>query len=240
MVSRSRLLLVTAALFGGSSLAAPADDKPTTTQTACTAISTTGGSFFDLRPDIAVAPKTDAKKHTRGPPSEDYFVKGYDYPYNFTLNICEPVLKTPDRVVGLDPDLHQNVSAYYTTAAGDTYSIGYVAPSDLNTAEAQWILTAAPLPQSTIRRPDPEREPTRPPIRRRFPLRLVLVPVLGLPEEIHPSIGTRGRILQVLQRRRRRRLGTTQPRLLLPGRHCQYQKLPRARYRQDPEGRLSS
>lgn len=120
MVSRPRLLLLTAALFGGASLAA--DEKTTTTQTACTAISTKGGSFFDLRPDIAIAPKKDAK-HKRGP-SEDYFVKGYDYPYNFTLNICEPVLKTPNSVTGLDKGLYQNVSAYYTTAAGDTYSIG--------------------------------------------------------------------------------------------------------------------
>lgn len=119
MVSRSRLLFLTAALLG-SSLAA--DEKPTTTQTACTAISTKGGSFFDLRPDIAIAPKKETK-HKRGP-SEDYFVKGYDYPYNFTLNVCEAVLKTPENVIGIDKSSYQNVSAYYTTAAGDTYSIG--------------------------------------------------------------------------------------------------------------------
>lgn len=119
MVSRARLLLATAAFFGSSLAAA---DEKTTTTTACTAVSTKGGSFFDLRPDIAVAPKKDSKQK-RGP-SEDYSVKGYDYPYNFTLNICEPVLKAPNSVIGIDKDLYQNVSAYYTTAAGDTYSIG--------------------------------------------------------------------------------------------------------------------
>lgn len=120
MVSRSRLLLLTAALLGPS-LSLAADDKTTTT-TACTAISTKGGSFFDLRPDIALAPKKDVKYH-KGP-TEDYLVKGYDYDYNFTLNICDPVLKTPDDVVGLETSLYKNVSAYYTTANGKVFSIG--------------------------------------------------------------------------------------------------------------------
>lgn len=119
MVSQSRLLLLAAA-FLGSSLAA-ADDK-TPTATACTAISTKGGSFFDLRPDIAVAPKKDSKSK-RGP-SADYEVKGYDYGYNFTLNICEAVISTPEDVVGIESSLYRNISAYYKTAKGDVYSLG--------------------------------------------------------------------------------------------------------------------
>lgn len=118
MVSQSRLLLLAAALLG-SSLAA---DEKTSTTTACTAISTKGGSFFDLRPDIAVAPKKDSK-HKRGP-SADYEVKGYDYGYNFTLNICEALINTPEDVVGIESSLYKNVSAYYKTEKGDVYSLG--------------------------------------------------------------------------------------------------------------------
>lgn len=117
---QSRLLLLAAALLG-SSLAA--DDK-TPTATACTAISTKGGSFFDLRPDIAVAPKKDSKSSKRGPPSADYEVKGYDYGYNFTLNICEAVINTPEDVVGIDSSLYKNISAYYKTEKGDVFSLG--------------------------------------------------------------------------------------------------------------------
>ncbi|KAJ4406645.1 Cation-independent mannose-6-phosphate receptor CI-MPR [Gnomoniopsis sp. IMI 355080] len=119
MVLQSRLLLLAAALLG-SSLAA--DDK-TPTATACTAISTKGGSFFDLRPDIAVAPKKDGKSSKRAP-SADYEVKGYDYGYNFTLNICEAVINTPEDVVGIDTSLYKNVSAYYKTEKGDVFSLG--------------------------------------------------------------------------------------------------------------------
>lgn len=118
MVLQSRLLLLAAALLG-SSLAA--DDK-TPTATACTAISTKGGSFFDLRPDIAVAPKKDGKSK-RGP-SADYEVKGYDYGYNFTLNICEAVINTPQEVVGIESSLYKNISAYYKTEKGDVFSLG--------------------------------------------------------------------------------------------------------------------
>lgn len=119
MVSQSRLLLLAAALLGSSFAA---DDK-TPTATACTAISTKGGSFFDLRPDIAVAPKKDSKPNKHGP-SADYEVKGYDYGYNFTLNICDAVINTPDDVVGVETSLYKNISAYYKTEIGDVFSLG--------------------------------------------------------------------------------------------------------------------
>lgn len=124
MVSRSCLLLLAAATLG---LAASDDKTPTTT--ACTATSTNGGSFFDLRPDIAVAPKKDSK-HSRRVQNEDYTVKGYDYGYNFTLNICDAVLKAPENVVGVESALYKNVSAYYTTESGKVYSIGCVHSGD--------------------------------------------------------------------------------------------------------------
>lgn len=119
MVSQARLLLLAAALVG---LSLAADDK-TATATACTAISTKGGSFFDLRPDIAVAPKKDGK-HSRRGPSADYQVKGYDYGYNFTLNICDAVIATPDDVVGVEISQYKNISAFYKTEQGDTFSLG--------------------------------------------------------------------------------------------------------------------
>lgn len=117
MVSKSNLLLLAAALFG-TSLAT--DDKTPVT-TACTALSTSGGSYFDLRPDIAVAPAKDGK-HKTGK-SEDYTARGYDYGYNFTLNICDAVIKPPEGVVGIDEALWKNVSAYYEKN-GNTYSLG--------------------------------------------------------------------------------------------------------------------
>jgi cation-dependent mannose-6-phosphate receptor len=117
MVSRSRLLLLAAATLGFS-LAA---DEKTTTTTACTATATGGKAYFDLRPDIAVAPKT--RKHKRAK-SEDYTARGYDYGYNFTLNICEAVIQKPEKVVGIDEALWKNVSAYYEGKDGKTYSLG--------------------------------------------------------------------------------------------------------------------
>lgn len=117
MVSRSRLLLLAAALFGAS-LAA---DEKTTTTTACTATATGGKAYFDLRPDIAVAPKDGKHKRSK---SEDYTARGYDYGYNFTLNICEAVIEKPEKVVGIDEALWKNVSAYYEGKDGKTYSLG--------------------------------------------------------------------------------------------------------------------
>ncbi|CAN8097103.1 unnamed protein product [Discula destructiva] len=118
MVSQARLLLLAAALLGVS---LAADDKAPT-PIPCTAISTKGGSFFDLRPDIAIAPKKDGK--SKRAPSADYEVKGYDYGYNFTLNICEPVINVPEDIVGIDGSQYKNVSAYYRTEKGDTFSLG--------------------------------------------------------------------------------------------------------------------
>ena len=117
MVSQSRLLLLAAAMFGTSI----ASDDKTSTATACTALSTSGGAYFDLRPDIAVAPTKDGK-HKSGK-SEDYTARGYDYGYNFTVNICDAVIDTPESVVGVDEALWKNVSAYYEKN-GKAYSLG--------------------------------------------------------------------------------------------------------------------
>ncbi|KAI1333484.1 mannose 6-phosphate receptor domain-containing protein [Xylariaceae sp. FL0016] len=101
-----------------------AESDKTATSAACTATSTSG-AFFDLRPDIAVKPKADGSRPhgTSGNPSTDYKAKGYDYDFDFTLNLCDPVVETVDDVKGLDPNKWANVSAYYTSK-GDVYSLG--------------------------------------------------------------------------------------------------------------------
>lgn len=117
MASRSHMLLLAAAMLGPS-LAA---DEKAPAATPCTAISTSGGSFFDLRPDMAVAPTADGKH--KSSKSDDYTARGYDYGYNFTLNICDAVINPPERVVGIDESLWKNVSAYYEKD-GKAYSLG--------------------------------------------------------------------------------------------------------------------
>ncbi|KAK8048203.1 hypothetical protein PG994_009933 [Apiospora phragmitis] len=91
-------------LTGASIAADPAEKTPTTT--ACTA-STTAGSFFDLRPDIAKKASGGASKHRRrgGAPTR----------------ITTPA--TPDEVKDVDRDSWQNISAYYTSRS-NTYSLG--------------------------------------------------------------------------------------------------------------------
>ncbi|KAM5365427.1 hypothetical protein ACJZ2D_011025 [Fusarium nematophilum] len=87
----------------------------------CTATSHTGtGGFFDLKPDMAVAADENTKKWAM---TKDYFSKGYDYGKNFTLNICGAVVDPVTDVVGVDPPLWQNVSAYYVVR-GEVFSIG--------------------------------------------------------------------------------------------------------------------
>ncbi|KAL1861771.1 hypothetical protein VTK73DRAFT_6913 [Phialemonium thermophilum] len=95
----------------------------TTTATPCVATHASTGAFFDLRPDIAVAAK-EGEKHHRGVPLEDYtYRKPTEWPHNFTMNICAPVVKPVTDVVGLDEALWQNVSAYYEDG-GKIYSLG--------------------------------------------------------------------------------------------------------------------
>lgn len=84
----------------------------------CTITSPHTESFFDLRPLRRLKDQT--------PPHHDWHVKGQDYPSNFTLNICEPIVST---LTTLDnpnqPPLPENIAAYYV-AENITYSIGAV------------------------------------------------------------------------------------------------------------------
>jgi len=93
----------------------------TATATACVATSTSG-AFFDLRPDTAVI-LTEGEKPSRGVLTEDYLARGYDIGYNFTLNICGPVVKEVEDVIGVDKPDWKNISAYYEEK-GKVYSLG--------------------------------------------------------------------------------------------------------------------
>lgn len=93
----------------------------TTTTTACVATSTSG-LFYDLRPDTAVV-VAEGEKPPRGAVTEDYIARGYDYGYNFTLNICGAVVKGVEDVVGVKKSDWKNISAYYEHK-GELYSLG--------------------------------------------------------------------------------------------------------------------
>jgi cation-dependent mannose-6-phosphate receptor len=104
-------------------------DEPSKTSSSSTPVVTpcvataTSGAFFDLRPDTAVI-IAEGEKHHKGIPTEDYMARGWDYGTNFTLNICDAVVKRIDDVVGVEESLWRNVSAYYK-ADGKIYSLGY-------------------------------------------------------------------------------------------------------------------
>ncbi|KAK3495425.1 mannose 6-phosphate receptor domain-containing protein [Neurospora hispaniola] len=93
----------------------------TSTVTPCVATST-NGAFYDLRPDIAVVPEKGVKL-ARGTHTQDYQARGYDYGYNITLNICAPVVKGVEDVVGLTSEAWTKVGAWYEKG-GKVYSLG--------------------------------------------------------------------------------------------------------------------
>lgn len=100
--------------------------EPTTTAAACTA-SSTSGAFFDLRPDVAIKRRPNGSRppHSRGAPLTDYKARGFDYGFNFTLNICNPVVEAIEGTVqGIEESKWQNISAYYVSQ-GDIYSLGF-------------------------------------------------------------------------------------------------------------------
>jgi len=120
--SSRHVLLALAALSG---LACAEDATKSTSSTSavtpCVATSTSG-AFYDLRPDVAIIVEQGGKA-PKGIPTIDYLARGWDYGSNFTLNICEPVVKKVEDVVGLEKSQWKNVSAHYTHK-GKTYALG--------------------------------------------------------------------------------------------------------------------
>lgn len=103
------------------------DSKPAAKP--CTIHSSSTGSYFDLRPlDLSLQQQTTKSKDSR---TESWHAKGYDYPANFTLNICGPVIEPLQDVSGIPEPRWQNISAFYKidssssgSHSGKTYSIG--------------------------------------------------------------------------------------------------------------------
>lgn len=106
-------------------IAASSDDKKSKAKPTlpCTLHSPNTGSFFDVRP-ISLHPLKEGEKPHKDQRTQSWHARGWDYPANFTLNICAPVLEPIKSVVGVKDSLWQNVSAYYELH-GKTYSIGY-------------------------------------------------------------------------------------------------------------------
>jgi cation-dependent mannose-6-phosphate receptor len=115
LLTISSLLLVLASL---PSIRAAADPKPSLKP--CTIHSVSTGSFFDLRP---LQLTQDGTKY-QSASNESYHAKGYDYPSNFTLNFCGPVVESLEDVDGISSSKSKNVSAFYKDAHGDYFSIG--------------------------------------------------------------------------------------------------------------------
>lgn len=100
-----------------SSLAA--DTKPPLKP--CTIHSPATGSYYDLRPLDLSLQQSSKSKDSR---TDSWHAKGYDYPANFTLNFCGPVIESLDDVDGIPASRWKNVSAFYKTEKANIYSIG--------------------------------------------------------------------------------------------------------------------
>ena len=96
---------------------AATDDKKTAPK-PCTIHSPTTGSYIDLSP-LTLTPQCSG-----GMSNESYHAKGYDYPYNFTLNFCERTVENLTDVKGIKERQWANVSAYYRDSNDDVVSIG--------------------------------------------------------------------------------------------------------------------
>ncbi|TEY51847.1 hypothetical protein BOTCAL_0264g00030 [Botryotinia calthae] len=113
-------LLLGLALHIGVEGAGLEDKKPKPVD-PCT-ISSTTGSFFDLRPLSIQAPE-EGKKPAKNAKTDSWHARGYDYKGNFTLNVCAPVVEEVKDFVGVDKNHWQNVSAFYEYD-GKKYSVG--------------------------------------------------------------------------------------------------------------------
>ncbi len=108
--------LITAVLLSLLAIAGASEEKKQ--PKPCTIRSPSTDKFFDLTPISVQLPKVH--KDDR---EESWHARGFDYPANFTLNFCAPVVEELKDVVGVDKDLWRNVSAFYELDGG-TYSIG--------------------------------------------------------------------------------------------------------------------
>ncbi|KAG0642503.1 mannose-6-phosphate receptor binding domain-containing protein [Tuber brumale] len=102
-----------------------ADTSNTLQQEPCTVISAQSGNFFDLRPLTRTSTSASSSSSSSNT-VHDWTARGHDYPANFTLNICAPVLSDVADVVSVATSQKSNISAFYITQEGKQYSIGGV------------------------------------------------------------------------------------------------------------------
>ncbi|KPI35202.1 putative mannose 6-phosphate receptor-like protein [Cyphellophora attinorum] len=100
---------------------AASDDKKPAPK-PCTIHSPTTGSFIDMRP-LALS-RDGAGSSSQSSTNESYHAKGYDYPYNFTLNFCDSVVEKLEDVNGVKERNWRNVSAFYKDSHDNIISIG--------------------------------------------------------------------------------------------------------------------
>lgn len=102
-----------------------ADSSHLNDDTPCVARSPTTGLYFDLSALSLSPPELkDGKKVVKDARDDSWHAKGHDYPANFTINICAPVIENVTDVVGVESSRWKNVSAYYERDE-KVYSIGY-------------------------------------------------------------------------------------------------------------------
>jgi hypothetical protein len=90
------------------------DDAP------CVARSPTTGLYFDLNAISLSPPEMKDGKLSKDARITSWYARGHDYPANFTINICAPVIENVTDVVGIEASRWKNVSAYYERNDKDT------------------------------------------------------------------------------------------------------------------------
>lgn len=121
MLSSSSIHSLLSVLFLSTRVLAAADSKPT--NQPCTIHSPSTGSFYDLRPLQAFGPDQTTKSSLAR--NESWHARGYDYPGNFTINFCGPVVENLTDVDGVSKSRAANISAFYIDPATENpISIG--------------------------------------------------------------------------------------------------------------------
>ncbi|KAJ5279013.1 Vacuolar sorting receptor (Mrl1) [Penicillium angulare] len=93
-------------------------------ESPCVAHSPASGLYYDLNP-ISLSPPEmkNGKKISPDDRDESWTAKGHDYPANFTLNVCAPVMENFTTVEGVPSSRWSNISAFYEQH-GKIYSMG--------------------------------------------------------------------------------------------------------------------
>jgi cation-dependent mannose-6-phosphate receptor len=137
MFSNGVILALGAALLLTSSCTADEKKHKVQLDEPCTLHSPNSGAFYDLRP-LSLYPLVPGAKPHKEPRTESWQARGYDYPSNFTVNFCAPVIEDLEgrEVVGLKHrGDSRNVSAYYESH-GRIYSIGFVLNLEISWSRA--------------------------------------------------------------------------------------------------------